>query len=136
MRGIKVQCVFTEATVYADAGRMIQVMINLLSNALKFSGEGTTIKVVAEQLDDVVEVQVIDQGRGIPASHLASIFGRFEQVEATDRTLKGGTGLGLAICKAIVEAHGGTIGVESELGHGSKFWFRLPHHAPIYSSIL
>jgi signal transduction histidine kinase len=131
MRNIKVQCLFTDAEVYVDSGRMIQVMINLLSNALKFSQDGSSIQVVAHELSDEVEVQVIDTGRGIPASHLKSIFGRFEQVEASDSTQKGGSGLGLAICKAIVEAHGGTIGVESEPEKGSRFWFRLPHRVPV-----
>jgi PAS domain S-box-containing protein len=133
-RKIKIECVFTDAEVYADSGRMIQVMINLLSNALKFSGEGTTIKVDIKELEKEVEVQVIDQGRGIPASHLDKVFSRFEQVEESDSKEKGGAGLGLAICKAIVEAHGGSIGVDSEPGKGSKFWFRLPHHAAVPAS--
>jgi len=71
-------------------------------------------------------VRVRDQGRGIPPSFREKIFERFRQVEASDARQKGGSGLGLAICKAIIEQHGGSIGVESEEGKGSVFWFRLP----------
>lgn len=75
---------------------------------------------------ETIEFKVIDHGRGIPESHRESIFDRFQQVEANDAKKKGGSGLGLAICKAIVERHGGTIGVESQEGSGSTFWFRIP----------
>ena len=71
-------------------------------------------------------VRVTDQGRGIPKDDLGKVFNRFEQVEASDATLKGGTGLGLAVCKGIIEEHKGTIGVDSEEGKGSTFWFRIP----------
>jgi signal transduction histidine kinase len=70
--------------------------------------------------------QVRDQGRGIPPEKLESIFGRFQQVDASDSRQKGGTGLGLSICKSIVEQHGGHIWVESVLGEGSTFYFTLP----------
>jgi signal transduction histidine kinase len=73
-----------------------------------------------------VEVRIEDQGRGIPPAYLTSLFERFRQVEASDARHKGGAGLGLAISKAIVQAHDGTIGVESEEGKGSRFWFRIP----------
>lgn len=73
-----------------------------------------------------MEVQVQDRGRGIPESHREAIFQRFQQVESSDGRQKGGTGLGLPICKAIVEQLGGTMGVTSEVGLGSTFWFRLP----------
>jgi PAS domain S-box-containing protein len=130
-RQIKVVNQCPETEIYADSGRIVQVLINLVSNALKFSDTGSTIRLTAEELPDAVEIQVIDQGRGIPASHLEAVFARFGQVEKTDSTVKGGAGLGLAICKAIVDAHGGTIGVQSEPGKGSKFWFRLPHQPSI-----
>lgn len=70
--------------------------------------------------------QVTDQGRGIPADKLESIFERFHQVDASDSRKKGGTGLGLAICRSIVQQHGGRIWVESTLGEGSSFYFTLP----------
>ena len=73
-----------------------------------------------------IETRVIDQGRGIPKTHLESVFQRFQQVEKSDAAPTKGTGLGLPICKMIIEAHGGTINVESEPGKGSVFWFRLP----------
>ena len=78
---------------------------------------------------ELVEVRINDQGCGIAKEHLNAIFDRFQQVRRSDERQKGGSGLGLAICKTIIEAHGGTIGVESEEGKGSSFWFRLP--API-----
>jgi len=133
-RKIKLANECPEIEIYADTGRIVQVLINLISNALKFSDPETTIRIAAEQLPDTVEIQVFDEGRGIPQSHLETVFGRFQQVEKSDSTEKGGAGLGLAICKAIVDAHGGTIGVESEPGKGSKFWFRLPVHVPTPAS--
>ena len=84
------------------------------------------MKVFCEQADDFLKISVRDYGRGIPARFRESIFERFQQVEASDAKKKGGTGLGLAICKAIIEQHGGNIGVESEEGLGSTFWFTLP----------
>jgi signal transduction histidine kinase len=80
---------------------------------------------VQDQADRVL-FQVKDQGRGIPADKLETIFGRFQQVDASDSRQKGGTGLGLAISKSIVQQHGGKIWVESVLGEGSKFYFTLP----------
>jgi signal transduction histidine kinase len=82
--------------------------------------------VAVQEVQNWVEVKVIDRGRGIPEKFKNSLFQRFQQVEASDAKKKGGTGLGLAICKGIIEAHGGNIGVESEEGRGSIFWFRIP----------
>lgn len=116
-----------DAQLYADGDRLVQVMVNLLGNAVKFSPRGTAVSVAAlEEEDGFLTVKVIDHGRGIPGHLRQTIFERFKQVEAKDSTEKKGTGLGLAICKAIVEQHGGTIGVESEPGEGSTFWFKLP----------
>jgi signal transduction histidine kinase len=116
----------TELTLMADGDRLAQVLINLLSNAVKFSPSGSAIKVEVLAQPDWVELRVIDRGRGIPPAYRDIVFERFQQVEAADATIKGGTGLGLAICKTIVEQHSGKIGVESEEGMGSTFWFRLP----------
>jgi signal transduction histidine kinase/CheY-like chemotaxis protein len=116
--------------VMADADRLVQVLVNLLSNAVKFSPRGGRVTVSAHEHGGWVEARVQDRGRGIPESHRDAIFHRFQQVESSDVREKGGTGLGLPICKAIVEQLGGTMGVESELGRGSTFWFRLRSGRP------
>lgn len=110
----------------ADPQRLVQVLVNLISNAIKFSPAKSTITVqaIAKQTD--LEIHVIDQGRGIPSDKLEQVFQRFQQVEAEDAERGKGTGLGLPICKAIVESHNGKIGVESEVNKGSKFWIRIP----------
>jgi len=110
----------------ADAGKLIQVLVNLLGNAIKFSPPKTTVSATMERFEKYVEIRISDQGRGIPAEFRDKIFDRFEQVSIDDNRVKGGTGLGLAISKSIVVAHGGTIGVDSEEGAGSSFWIRLP----------
>lgn len=115
-----------DLSVQCDKDRIVQVLVNLLSNAVKFSPEGKTVAVSVARSDDQVEFCVIDQGRGIPADQTALVFEKFKQVSSSDARNMGGTGLGLNICKSIVELHGGTIGVESELGKGSTFWFLLP----------
>jgi signal transduction histidine kinase len=116
----------TNLVALADRDRLVQVLINLISNAIKFSPKDSLVRVEAVQIDDFVEVRVADKGRGVPPEYRDVIFERFQQVKSTDATKKGGSGLGLAICKAIVEGHGGTIGVISEEGKGSTFWFRVP----------
>jgi signal transduction histidine kinase len=125
-KGIKIETSFAEQTINADRDRTFQVIINLLSNAIKFSPESGLIKLCVEASNDQIEFKVIDQGRGIPEEARKKIFDRFVQVEKSDETVRGGSGLGLAISRAIVEQHGGTIGVESEPSQGSTFWFRLP----------
>jgi PAS domain S-box-containing protein len=109
-----------------DANRIVQVLVNLLSNAIKFSPAGSVVTLATRQSPGYIEIGVIDHGRGIPQAHLQSVFIAYRQVEAADAHKKGGTGLGLAICKAIVEAHNGEIGVNSEEGKGSVFWLKLP----------
>jgi PAS domain S-box-containing protein len=118
----------TDAIVWAAADTIIQTLTNLLSNAIKFSPAHSVIHLQAECQTDTNNVlfQVIDQGRGIPDDMLETIFGRFQQVDASDSREKGGTGLGLSICRSIIEQHGGKIWVESILGEGSTFCFTLP----------
>lgn len=124
--GVLLEMVPSQISVNADGDRLVQVIVNLMSNACKFSPKGATVTVRVDEIPNWIEVKVIDRGRGIPAKFKNLLFQRFQQVEASDAKRKGGTGLGLAICKGIIEAHGGTIGVDSEEGKGSVFWFRIP----------
>jgi len=110
----------------ADADRILQVLTNLISNAVKFSPPGGSVEVRVEPVDGEARFRVADQGRGIPADRLESIFERFQQVDSSDSRQKGGTGLGLAICRTIVTQHGGRIWAESEPGAGSTFHFTIP----------
>ena len=112
--------------LWVDPDRVLQLMSNLLSNAIKFSEPGDQVRISTLVDGDELLVQVADRGRGIPAVMLDSIFGRFQQVDASDSRAKGGTGLGLAICRTIADLHGGKIWAESELGAGSTFSFTLP----------
>ena len=111
--------------VLADRRRMVQVLVNLLSNAARQSADTSVIRVSAVAEEVHVAVSVTDEGRGIPAESLPLLFRKFSQAQAEDQG--GDTGLGLAICKGIVEAHGGRIWAESEgLGRGARFTFTLP----------
>jgi PAS domain S-box-containing protein len=113
--------------VWADPDRILQVLSNLISNAIKFSPPGTEIHMRARRSDtDEAEIQVRDQGRGIPEDKLDSIFERFLQVDASDSRAMGGTGLGLSICRSIITQHRGRIWATSTPGKGSTFHFTLP----------
>lgn len=124
---IQLQIDKSAAKVYCDGDRIVRVLINFLSNGIKFSPENSIIRLAISQIDHTVQIDVVDQGKGIPSDKLETVFERFKQVERADETTKGGSGLGLAICKAIVEAHHGSIGATSEIGQGSTFWIRLPN---------
>jgi PAS domain S-box-containing protein len=113
--------------LWADPDRVIQTLTNLLSNAIKFSPEeGGKVWLSVAQEGGEAKFTIKDQGRGIPADKLDSIFERFQQVDASDSRKRGGTGLGLAICRSIVQQHGGRIWAESGPGEGSTFFFTLP----------
>jgi signal transduction histidine kinase len=112
--------------IWVDFDRIMQTLVNLIGNAIKFSTPNSTVTVSVENFSDHVLFKVQDQGRGIPNQMLESIFGRFQQVDASDSRQKGGTGLGLAICRGIIQQHGGAIWAESVLGKGSVFYFTIP----------
>ena len=118
-----------DAAVYADAARIQQVLANLLSNAAKFSPQGSTVEVSLASDAGSVTFCVRDHGKGIPAEFRDRIFQRFAQADSSDVRQKGGTGLGLSISKAIVEHHAGTIGFEDAADGGTAFWFTLPRLA-------
>ncbi|MCU0565052.1 MAG: PAS domain S-box protein [Oculatellaceae cyanobacterium Prado106] len=117
-------------SIALDPDRILQVLTNLISNALNFSPTGTTVHLTTQTTTTLtattLQVTLQDQGRGIPPTHLETIFDRFHQVDATDSRQKGGTGLGLAICRSIIQQHGGQIWATSKLGEGSRFVFTLP----------
>ncbi|MBV7380155.1 sensor histidine kinase [Maritimibacter dapengensis] len=112
----------TDVMMNGDHDRLIQVMNNLLSNALKFSDEGGSVQVRLESNGNRVRISVEDEGVGIPADARERVFGKFSQVDSSDIRKVGGTGLGLNISKQIVERHKGTIDYESEQGVGSTFF--------------
>ncbi|MDB5099585.1 MAG: sensory transduction histidine kinase [Cyanobacteria bacterium RYN_339] len=110
----------------ADEQRVAQILTNLLSNAIKFTPEDGTITVNAWATDHKIRCEVQDTGIGIAPNDIPRLFQRFTQLDSSYTRKAGGTGLGLSISKALVEAHGGKIGVKSEPGKGSMFWFELP----------
>jgi len=113
--------------VHADPQRLKQIFNNLISNALKFTPEGGTVLLSAHPQGDQIAFRVTDTGIGIPRESLSRLFEGFYQV----RQNQGGTGLGLMVSKQLVEAHGGTIEVASELGKGTAFTFTLPASLPL-----
>lgn len=129
-------------TIVADGEKIRQVITNLLSNALKFTPEGGSITLSAtgaRATDGVITIYVKDSGIGIPKEHQHLVFERFQQVPGTKEKISGatkGTGLGLTIAKGIIEAHGGQIGLESEPGKGTTFFFKLPIGAKVGREIV
>jgi signal transduction histidine kinase len=109
-----------------DQQRIRQVLNNLLSNAIKFSPMYTVVQLQVSATPAGIEFSVLDHGQGIRAEELSRLFGAFQRTSAKPTGGEPSTGLGLSICKKIVELHGGHIGVESEVGQGSRFFFVLP----------
>ena len=132
-RGVSVEAPEVGALIWADTDRIVQVLVNLLSNAVKFSPPGGVVTIAIAPGEDWVEFRVTDRGRGVAPAHRTAIFERFRQVEISDAREKGGAGLGLAICKSIIEQHGGAIGVDSEEGNGSSFWFRVATSSRVFA---
>lgn len=123
---LELDCRAKPMTVYGDARRIEQVVANLVDNAAKYSPSGTPISIRVKKRDEAVIVSVKDRGRGIAPEHLDRIFERFYQIDNSRDTGRHGIGLGLAICRGLVEAQGGHIWVESQVGRGSIFYFSLP----------
>ncbi len=111
--------------VFADPHRLVQMLTNLIENAIKFNREGGTVT-ISHESDRIDRIRVEDTGEGIPAHHLDRLFERFYRVDRARSRELGGTGLGLAIVKHLARAHGGEVRVESRFGEGSKFTIELP----------
>lgn len=120
----------TNTTIMADPGRLRQVMDNLISNAVKYAPPGSTVTLYAEPIPDGWRIAIKDEGPGISLEDRARLFQPFERLAAQPTGGENSTGLGLAISRHLVEAHGGTIGVDSEPGQGATFWFTLPTQPP------
>jgi two-component system sensor histidine kinase VicK len=128
LKKISLQLVSSDHPVILDVDkiRFIQILSNLLNNAVKFTPEGGKIKVVVEDKNTAVQFSVIDTGVGIASEDFPKLFQKFQQIKRTQGAGARGTGLGLNIAKALVEMHGGNISVESQVGKGSKFSFTIP----------
>jgi heavy metal sensor kinase len=125
-RGIKLACELAAVQCQGDAERLSQVVTNLLTNAIQFNREQGEIRVSIEANNSSALIQVADTGAGIAAEDLQHIFERFYRADKSRSRAEGRNGLGLAICKAIVDAHGGSIEVTSQVGSGSTFTVKLP----------
>ena len=130
-RNITFQCLIPEADdeslgLYFDPEKLESILVNLLSNAFKHTPDQGRILLKTDVREDEVEILVRDTGPGIPGDEQESIFDRFHQTPATERSGQAGTGIGLALAKSFAELHGGTLTVESEPGFGASFFLRLP----------
>lgn len=125
-KGIRLEFIENQALVYADRDKISQVLVNLFSNALKFTSEGGRVAVRVSKEQGFARLIVEDNGSGIPQEDLPYIFERFYRADKSRNRLTGGSGIGLTISRAIVNAHGGSIEVESTQGRGTKFTVILP----------
>ena len=123
---VGVEVVGDSAAVRFDKDLIHRVFSNLIGNAIKFTQAGSTVEVRVRSRENVVRAEVKDTGCGIPEEYREKIFEKFAQVLAHQNSARHSTGLGLTFCKLAVEAHGGEIGVNSEVGKGSTFWFEIP----------
>jgi signal transduction histidine kinase len=122
--------VASEAQVFADPHRLMQMLINLIDNAIKFNRDGGTVTVAYEG-GDRDRISISDTGEGIAAQHLDRVFERFYRVDRARSRELGGTGLGLAIVKHLARAHGGEVTVTSRISEGTQFTIDLPHNPVI-----
>jgi two-component system phosphate regulon sensor histidine kinase PhoR len=111
--------------ISADPGRLTQVIVNLLTNASKYSSIGRSIDLRVEERDDMLRVSVADRGAGIPLEERVNVFRRFVRLSDSGGE-QYGVGLGLFVVRTTIEAHGGRVGVDGRPGGGSVFWFELP----------
>ncbi|MBO5273193.1 MAG: HAMP domain-containing histidine kinase [Clostridia bacterium] len=119
-----------KATVMADRTRIMQVVYNLVNNAVTYTGADKTVRIIQSCEDGKVRISVTDSGEGIEADKLALIWDRYYKVDKVHKRAAMGTGLGLSIVRSITHLHGGSCGVESTLGVGSTFWFELDEYIP------
>ncbi|MFT7624483.1 MAG: signal transduction histidine kinase, partial [Myxococcota bacterium] len=127
--GARLVCaeIAADVRVRGDRDRLVQVLTNLVSNAIKYSPTGGTVELRVAAVADAVRVTVTDEGPGVPEAERERLFRKFAQGDSSDTRQKSGTGLGLAISKAIVEQHGGRIGLDPTGPGGACFWFELPN---------
>jgi PAS domain S-box-containing protein len=121
-------------SIIADEDKVDQILTNLTNNAIKYSPDGGQITIKGRYDNGEITVSILDQGMGIPKDHLAKVFDRFHRIDNRDTREVGGTGIGLYLVKHLVEAHGGKIWVESEVGKGSNFSFILPKIPPQFEA--
>jgi signal transduction histidine kinase len=112
--------------VWADPGKLNQILLNLITNGVKYTHENGTVSVEARPAGELVEIWITDTGIGIAREDQDKVFQRFTQIDSSATRSQGGTGLGLAIVRELVGLHGGTIRVQSKLGKGSSFIFTMP----------
>jgi signal transduction histidine kinase len=131
-RGVTVECLVAAGLepISFDKARITQIIINLVENALKFTPPGGRVTISVLDDGDTLTLKVADTGEGIAPEHLPHIFERFYQVDRTMSRQHGGTGLGLAVVKSLIELHGGSVSVESQVGAGTVFGVHLPKAAP------
>lgn len=125
-KGLHVVVSGDDASIVADEGRISQVIMNLISNSVKYTEDGGNIEIEVREAGDAISVSVTDDGIGIPEGELPYIFERFYRADKSRNRKTGGSGLGLAIVKGIVEAHGGTVSVESKPDCGARFEVKIP----------
>jgi two-component system sensor histidine kinase VicK len=123
-RKITFECAFSKLVANIDRSKIEQILSHLVDNAIKYSED--TVSVSMKRTEDAVHIAVTDRGIGIYSGDIPRLFQRFGQIDSTSTRSHGGTGIGLYICKKLVEAHGGQIWVESQLGRGSTFTFSIP----------
>ncbi len=116
----------SDLNLLLDRNKVEKIIFNFISNALKFSSQGGTVTLAVREEEDFIMLKVVDSGSGIPSEDLPYVFDRFFQTKQKNKSPQGGTGIGLSLAKELAELLGGSVGVESEWGVGSTFWFRFP----------